>query len=126
MGARRMRDGYQVFADERGTLLPVELDEVPFAVRRLFVVHGSASGHPRGDHVVPCEQLAVLLSGRAHFRVTSSDGQCRAADLDRRGDRFALHPGEHVVYCLDDEASAVLVLASAPYADEPYAEEPAG
>ena len=44
-----MTDRFPVFADQRGTLLPVELHEVPFPVARVFVVHGSASGQPRGN-----------------------------------------------------------------------------
>jgi hypothetical protein len=103
-------------ADERGSLLPVELDEVPFPVRRVFVVHGSANGVPRGDHEVPCEELVVLLSGTACFRVNAPTGDASERVLRARGDVLALRPGEHVVYRLDSEAAAILVLASEPYA----------
>jgi hypothetical protein len=110
-------DRFPAFEDERGTLLPIEFDEVPFPVRRVFVVNGTNGGHPRGDHVVPCDQLAVLLSGSARFRATAASGD-RTAVLCERGESFRLFPGEHVVYDLDGTAASILVLASEPYAGE--------
>jgi hypothetical protein len=110
-----LTDPFSPIADERGTLLPVEFDDVPFAVRRVFVVHGSDSGAPRGDHEVPCEELVVLLSGTACFRVAAPGEDVRERVLRHRGDALALRPGEHVVYHLDSETAAILVLAAEPY-----------
>jgi hypothetical protein len=109
-------DAFATIADERGTLLPIEFDELPFAVRRAFVVHGSESGAPRGDHEVPCDELVVLLSGAACFRVSTPGAETRERLLRERGDTCLLRPGDHVVYHLDSEAAAILVLASEPYA----------
>lgn len=109
-------DRFRTITDDRGTLLPVELDDLPFVVRRVFVVHGSSTAAARGDHEVPCHQLAVLLSGTASFRVSGPDAVTRECMLRERGEAVALQPGEHVVYHLDSEDAAILVLASEPYA----------
>lgn len=103
-----------VFTDERGTLLPIELDEVPFAVRRVFVVHGAADAPPRGGHVVPCDELVVLVCGSATFQVRCGESE-RTVPLTERGERILLRPGDHVAYELDGPASAILVLASEPF-----------
>lgn len=105
-----------VFDDDRGSLLALELAEVPFPVRRVFVVTGRSGGSDRGDHVVPCSEAIVLLSGSASFRATlSSTGEEVEARLDRRGQRLHLERGDHVSYRLADERSAILVLAEEPF-----------
>ncbi|WP_183407981.1 WxcM-like domain-containing protein [Nocardioides pocheonensis] len=103
-----------VFTDERGTLLPIELDDVPFAVRRVFVVHGAEDAPPRGGHVVPCDELVVLVCGSATFRVGCGEDE-RTVLLGDQGQQVLLRPGEHVTYELDGPGSAILVLASEPF-----------
>jgi hypothetical protein len=102
------------FVDERGTLTAVELGDVPFPVRRIFVVHGTEARLPRGDHEVPCEELVVLLSGSACF-VTTTDGRQQDTALRHRGQQLRLRPGVHVSYVLDGPESSILVLASDGY-----------
>lgn len=102
------------FVDERGTLTAVEFGDVPFPVRRVFVVHGTEARLPRGDHEVPCEELVILLSGSACFVTTTLAGQ-RDTALDHRGQKLRLRPGEHVSYVLDGPESSILVLASDSY-----------
>lgn len=101
---------------ERGGLLAVELEDVPFPVRRVFVVTGRSGGADRGGHVVPCSEAIVLLSGSASFTATlAATGEEVEARLDRRGQRLHLDCGDHVRYRLSDEHSAILVLAEKPY-----------
>jgi hypothetical protein len=96
-------------------LTAVEFDDVPFVVRRAFVVHGSDERHPRGGHDVPCEEYVVLISGTATFHVGSASGAERIVLLRERGESVLLRPGEHVSYVLDGPTSAILVLASEPF-----------
>lgn len=109
-------DDAALFDDGRGSLLAVELGELPFPVRRVFVVNGKPGGADRGDHVVPCSEAIILLSGTACFRTTPA-GTDEEVDvrLDRRGQRLDLDRGDHVRYRLVDEHSSILVLAEHPY-----------
>lgn len=109
------RERFPTYVDERGVLTAVELGDVPFPVRRVFVVHGTDMVRPRGGHGAPCEELVVLLSGSACFRVSSDDQPGPTTILRERGERLWLRPGEHVSYELDGPTSAILVLASEPY-----------
>lgn len=102
--------------DERGSLLPIELGDVPFTVRRSFIVTGPVGGATRGEHVVPCAQLLCLVAGSADVRVgEGSDSLGDAALLREAGDHVLLAPGEYVSYRLADEHSTVIVLAEQPY-----------
>jgi len=96
--------------EPRGWLLPVELDDVPFPVRRVFVVAGPPGGATRGDHAATCQELVVLLSGSATFEVALA-----TTVLERPGQSLHVRRGDHVRYHLPDDASRILVLAEEPY-----------
>ncbi|MGY2876921.1 hypothetical protein ACVW00_004111 [Marmoricola sp. URHA0025 HA25] len=120
----RAGDDAELFDDARGSLLAVELADLGFPVRRVFVVTGVEGGVDRGDHTVPCAEAVVLLSGSACFRTTlKATGEEVEARLERRGQRLHLSPGDHVRYRLADEHSVILVLAEEPYEQDP-AERP--
>ena len=59
---------FPVYDDERGRLLPLDLADLPFAPRRVFVVTGPPQGATRGGHAVPCRELVVLVTGAATVR----------------------------------------------------------
>jgi hypothetical protein len=109
-----MTDGDAVSAhrDARGVLIAVEIPELSFAVQRVFTVVGPEGGADRGDHVVPCDQLMVLVSGAASVRVGPSVDDATVYELDTPGATVRLRAGEHVRYRLADEGSSVMVLAS--------------
>lgn len=112
----RPADDAAVFDEGRGSLLAVELGDLPFPVRRVFVVNGRPGGVDRGDHVVSCSEAIVLLTGTACFRTTvAGAGEYVDVRLDRRGQRLYLDRGDHVRYRLVDEHSSILVLAEHPY-----------
>ena len=105
-----MSDGFPAYADERGVLLPVDLGELPFEARRVFVVTGPAEGARRGGHTVPCRELVVLVSGAATVRHDDE-----VVELTSPGDRVLLEPGSEMDYDLAPGGSTVLVLADAAY-----------
>ena len=81
-GRQTMRSGASLHhlasvEDMRGTLAVMELeDEIPFPVRRVFVVHKVPSQHVRGEHAHRvCEQFLVAMSGSVHVIV--DDGATR-------------------------------------------------
>jgi hypothetical protein len=107
-------DHVPVFDDERGRLVPVEFDGLPFTPRRVFAVVAPPGGATRGEHLVTCRELVVLLTGTAEVQVTGPGGATTGHPLDTAGSTLLLEVGEWVVYRLSDAAS-VLVLADAEY-----------
>lgn len=105
---------FEVYDDERGRLLPIELDALPFVARRVFVVAGPPSGGGRGGHVVPCRELVVLVSGRAELRIDD-----RSVVLDKPGASALLEPGETMAYDLAPGGSTIVVLADRPWQERP-------
>ena len=50
--------------DERGTLLPLDFDDLPFIPKRLFYVSNVPNGTTRGGHAhKKCRQVFVCLAG---------------------------------------------------------------
>ena len=109
-----LTETFPTYADERGELIALEFADVPFQVRRVFVVRGVDARVARGDHPVPCDQLVVLLQGAVSFTLGPS-GESVDVRLDRPGQRLLLAPGQDVTYVLDGRGSEILVLASEPY-----------
>jgi hypothetical protein len=106
----------RVHADPRGVLLPVDLDDVPFPVRRIFVVTGPEGGAERGGHLVSCHELVVLVAGRAEIRIGADAEELpETVVLDQPGDAVQLGPDEFMAYSLGG-ASSILVLADRAYA----------
>jgi len=101
---------FPTYRDERGTLLPIELADVPFPVRRLFVVTAPPDGADRGGHEVTCREQVVLVTGRAELRI---DG--RTVVLDTPGSSTLIEPGESMDYELGAGGSTIVVLADQPW-----------
>jgi hypothetical protein len=113
-----------VHEDARGALLPVELDDIDFPVRRVFVVTAPEAGAERGGHVVSCRELVVLTSGHAQIHVGSStDELSETVVLDTPGSAVHLETGEFMAYRLA-ASSSVLVLAEEPFAETAPPEQP--
>ena len=105
-----------VHSDERGRLLVVEHSILHYSPRRVFVVTGAQPGIHRGDHLVPCLQTMVLVSGGVDVTLRDSrDADARHERLDVPGDALNLLQGEFVTYVLDGPESTIMVLAEASY-----------
>ncbi len=107
---------FEVFRDDRGALLPVSLASVPFPVRRVFVVTESAGRPVRGNHIVPCRQLLILVSGSVSVTVGDPDSTGMVGRLETAGESILLEPGSFVRYTLLNERSTLLVLAEDEFA----------
>ena len=106
-----------VHRDARGALLPIELDDIEFPVRRVFVVSAPPEGADRGGHEVSCSEFVVLLTGRVEVRVGErSDELTETVVLERPGAGVHLSRGEFMTYRLDG-SSSILVLAEEAYDD---------
>ena len=60
--------------DERGCLTALEVErDVPFEIRRVFLVHDTVPGVPRGGHAHrSTEQVLVAVSGVVKVRVSDA------------------------------------------------------
>ncbi len=109
------------FEDERGALTVAELDgELPFPVKRLYVVHNAPAGSVRGNHAHrTLRQLLIGLHGSC--RVLADDGEHRKEyllDTPRNG--LYLPPMIWSVQYNFSADAVLLVLASAPYTPVEY------
>ncbi|MFF2273372.1 WxcM-like domain-containing protein [Agromyces sp. NPDC058136] len=108
-------------SDIRGDLLPIDLaDDLPFAPRRIFFVHGVPSKEVRGAHAhYECEQFLVAVHGSVSCIV--DDGTSRAEYLlDDPSKGLYMPPmtwGTQYRYSPD---AVLAVFASRPYEDSDY------
>jgi dTDP-4-dehydrorhamnose 3,5-epimerase-like enzyme len=106
--------------DERGALLPIDFDRLPFSPRRVFTVTGVPAGTVRGEHGHRSgRQLLICLQGRIDILLRRGRGQAQLT-LEPTGPGLLIGP---YVWCRQTyvvENSALLVLASEPYDPDSY------
>lgn len=101
--------------DERGTLLPLEWDDLPFVPSRIFTVSGAAAGTVRGGHGHrTCSQLLVAVAGQIEVEVVRADAR-RTFTLTPQSPGLLVRPGIWFAQTYISPASVLLVLASEPY-----------
>jgi hypothetical protein len=103
-------DAFEAFVDERGTLVPIELDRTAFPPRRVFVVAAPLAGATRGGHEVTCREQLVLVAGRVQVRIDD-----RTEVLEHPGASVLIEPGQTMSYDLAPGGSTVVVLADEPW-----------
>ena len=107
-------------SDERGNLLPLDFDRLPFTPRRVFTVTGVPVGSIRGEHGHRSgEQLLVCLQGKIDLLLRKGHEEATTA-LTPAGQGLLLGAG---VWCRQTylvSNSVLLVLASEPYDPESY------
>ncbi len=108
-------------ADLRGSLSAGEIDrDVPFAVKRYFLVFDVPTSETRGEHAhIQCKQFLVAVRGRV--RVVVDDGQVRQEFALDQPDRGLYIPPMvwGIQYCYTPDAM-LLVLASEHYDANDY------
>jgi dTDP-4-dehydrorhamnose 3,5-epimerase-like enzyme len=59
-----MVNSYNVFNDDRGSLIPIELKNIPFEVKRVFVVNNVPLNEIRGNHShYNTKQYLICING---------------------------------------------------------------
>jgi UDP-2-acetamido-3-amino-2,3-dideoxy-glucuronate N-acetyltransferase len=116
---------FDAFADMRGTLTAGELpsEEIPFAVKRWFLVYDVPSREVRGEHAHRvCRQFLVCVAGSVSVAV--DDGEQRAeALLDEPTLGVYIPPLVWASQFRYEPSSVLLVLASHPYDPDDYIRE---
>lgn len=102
--------------DDRGSLTAIEVEQdVPFAVRRLFLVHDTAPGTSRGGHAHRfTDQILIGLGGKVTVRVTDGETD-ESFSLDDPASGLFVGRMTWTVLQHFTPGSMLLVLASDPY-----------
>lgn len=112
-----------VVVDERGALLPLEFDRLPFLPRRLFTVAGTPVGAVRGGHAHRFgQQFLVCLQGQIEVLIRCDQKEVRVV-LVPGGPGLLLGTG---VWCRQtylNQDSVLLVFSSEPYDPSSYIED---
>ena len=119
-GGRVRWVGLPIHSDERGNLLPLDFDKLPFMPRRVFTVAGTPTGSIRGEHGHRSgEQLLICLEGKIELLLRKGHEEASVA-LIPEGPGLLLGAG---VWCRQTYLvphSVLLVLASEPYDPKSY------
>lgn len=93
---------------------------LPFAVKRVYWIHGMTRGERRGGHAHKAlTQAVVAVAGRVQFEL--DDGARRSHwQLDRPNEYLIIPPDHWRDFTALEEGSTLLVLASEPYEEADY------
>jgi len=75
-----------IFEDERGSLLPINLKEIPFDVKRVFTVYNVPKDIIRGDHAhYQTKQYLICVKGMIKVILESGENETTETIL-KKGD----------------------------------------
>ncbi len=110
--------------DRRGMLLPIELDDVPFAVRRIFVISPEDASEVRGGHGHrEGRQLLICLDGEIEVKMQEA-GHAHAIVLRPDGVSLLLEAGLWSQQTYADAGSRLLVLSNQRFDEVEYIADP--
>ena len=67
---------HKIFKDDRGCLFPVEIDSIPFDVKRVFTVYGVPVGTVRGGHAhFKTKQYLFCVRGKIEVYLDNGNGE---------------------------------------------------
>ena len=101
--------------DQRGSLLPLDWESLPFTPRRIFTVSGVPAGTVRGGHGHrTCAQLLVAIAGEIEVQLAHG-GERRRVLLTPESPALLVRAGVWFSQTYLGEGAVLLVLASEPY-----------
>lgn len=107
------------FRDERGSLVPIDFDEIGFRVVRMFVVD-APGGAVRGGHAHR-RVRQVLLRASGVVEVDVRHGAARArVTLDETRPALLVEPGVWAQQTYADDRTVLVVFADGPYDPDEY------
>lgn len=110
----------QCTVDDRGNLIAVEFDTLPFPPVRVFAVSGVPQGTERGGHAhKKCWQALVCVSGAIDVYVVGQAGRHEFRITPGSG-ALVIPPGNWAAQSYTQASSSLLVLASHPYSASDY------
>ncbi|KPA23611.1 TDP-4-oxo-6-deoxy-alpha-D-glucose-3,4-oxoisomerase [Shimia sp. SK013] len=111
---------YDKIADARGSLIPFDMDKLPFLPQRLFLVEGAQGGSRRGQHAHrTAQQLFCCVSGRVGIQVRNG-AQSTRFDLVPDGVVALIEAGTWSAQTYRSKKDRLLVLSSERYSKDSY------
>lgn len=106
--------------DERGSLLPVEFEDLPFIPKRMFTITGMSAGTVRGEHGHHTgQQLLICLHGSIDI-ILRKDKDETHLTLIPDGPGLLIDSGIWCKQTYMTDKTVLLVLASEPYRADSY------
>jgi dTDP-4-dehydrorhamnose 3,5-epimerase-like enzyme len=106
--------------EERGRLVELDFDALPFTVRRVFMITGVPPGTKRGGHRHRSgAQVLVCISGRIDVELRRGAART-AVTLTPDSDGLCIPAGIWAAQRYLEEGSALVVLASDPFDPTTY------
>ena len=109
-----------IFEDERGSLLPINLKEIPFDVKRVFTVYNVPKDAVRGDHAhYQTKQYLICVKGMIKVILESGENETTETIL-KKGDSIFIDKlvWDSQQFLTDDDV--MLVFANTEYNFEDY------
>lgn len=112
-------ENLKIHKDSRGSLIPIELDSLPFTSKRIFTVMNVPTGEWRGEHAhYETEQIIACLHGNITVCFENKNGSTE----------FCIQPGECVYhgtlewgrFKFNVDNSIMMVLCSTPHDESDY------
>lgn len=108
-----------VHSDDRGSLFPLNDNQMPFSPKRSFVVYDVPNGETRGHHAHhKTEQILSCLSGRLKVVLKNPEGQCAEFNL-KQGQAIHQFPYEWAEITFESEA-ILHAVCSTDYDEKDY------
>ena len=112
---------FNASSDSRGSLVWGQAGlNIPFEIRRFFVVYGAPPGQSRGSHAhLLCHQLLIASSGEILVDIDDGSTEQRVA-LNEPGHGLYLPPLVWGTQHFTADSSTLTVLASHPFDEKDY------
>ncbi len=115
----------QLFRDQRGVLVPIELPQtIPFRVARFFWIFDVPTGATRGSHGhKACHQYLVCAAGS--LRVDAFDGLAECSIALTAGQALHIPPAIFSTERFEASGSVLMVFCDRPFEPDDYLTDPA-
>lgn len=109
------------FGDEHGALSVLQQPQLPFSVRRIYLLSGVGPGERRGKHAhKQLHQAFIALTASVSVELSDSQNFHRVYQLNPLVDCLIVPPGYWRELSFASKASIALVLASHTYDENDY------
>jgi dTDP-4-dehydrorhamnose 3,5-epimerase-like enzyme len=114
---------FKILKDDRGSLMPIELNEVPFEAKRIFIVKDVPEGFERGNHShFHTKQLLICLQGEIDVFLDFEAKFCRDMVTLKEGEGILINEMVWDSQVFHNEA-ILLVICSTSYDENDYIRE---
>lgn len=112
-------DNLNFYTDVRGTLLPIELEDIPFEVKRIFFVNNVPKNTVRGNHAhFKTKQILICLTGK--IELTLDYGNNKVLHILNQYEQILIPELVWDYIKFKEENTSILVLCSSIFDPNDY------